>query len=90
VIVWLTAANRDPAVFDDPHRFDITRDPNPHLAFGHGTHFCLGSHLARLELRVTLPLLFERLPGLRLDGPPELARNNFLRSVKHLPVRWAA
>ena len=70
VVVWLAAANRDPEVFADPHRFDITRDPNPHLAFGHGTHFCLGAHLARLELRVTLPMLFDRLPELRLAGPP--------------------
>ena len=90
VVVWLAAANRDPEVFDDPHRFDITRDPNPHLAFGYGTHFCLGAHLARLELRVTLPLLFERLPGLRLTGPPEMARNNLLHTVKRLPVTWAA
>ncbi|MFN0088918.1 MAG: cytochrome P450 [Acidimicrobiales bacterium] len=90
VVVWLTAANRDPAVFADPHRFDITRDPNPHLAFGHGTHFCLGAHLARLEIRLSLPLLFERLPGLELAGLPDFARNNFLRAVKRLPVRWAA
>lgn len=55
VVVWLA---------------DITRGPNPHLAFAHGTHFCLGAHLARLELRVTLPLLFERLPDLHLTGPP--------------------
>ena len=90
VVAWLTAANRDPAVFTDPHRFDVTRQPNPHVAFGHGTHFCLGSHLARLELRVTLPLLFDRLPGLRLAGPTDLARNNLLHSVKRLPVRWDA
>ena len=90
VVAWLTAANRDPAVFADPHRFDVTRQPNPHVAFGHGTHFCLGSHLARLELRVTLPLLFDRLPGLRLAGPPDLARNNLLHSVKRVPVRWDA
>ena len=88
VVLWLTAANRDPDVFADPHRFDITRAPNPHVAFGHGTHFCLGSHLARLELRLTLPLLLEQLPGLRLAGAPDLARNNLLHSVKRLPVRW--
>lgn len=75
VVVWLA---------------DITRGPNPHLAFGHGTHFCLGAHLARLELRVTLPLLFERLPDLHLTGPPDLARNNLLHTVKRLPVSWAA
>jgi cholest-4-en-3-one 26-monooxygenase len=90
VVVWLAAANRDPAVYADPHRFDITRHPNPHLAFGHGTHFCLGAHLARLELRVTLPMVFERMPDLRLAGPPERARNNLLHTVKRLPVRWAA
>lgn len=89
VVVWIAAANRDPAVFADPHRLDITRQPNPHIAFGHGAHFCLGSHLARLELRVTLPMLFERLADLRLAGPPELARNNFLHAVKRLPVRWS-
>jgi cytochrome P450 len=90
VVVWLTAANRDPTVFADPHRFDVTREPNPHLAFGHGTHFCLGVHLARLELRTTLPMLFERLPDLCLAGPPERARNNLLHTVKRLPVRWTA
>ncbi len=89
VVVWLTAANRDPAVFADPHRLDITRQPNPHVAFGHGTHFCLGAHLARLELRITLPMVFDRMPGLALAGPPDRARNNFLHAIKRLPVRWA-
>lgn len=88
VVAWLTAANRDPAVFDEPHRFDITRDPNPHLAFGLGTHFCLGAHLARLELDVVLRALIERMPDLRVDGEPKRIRTNFLNGVTSLPVTY--
>ena len=57
IMLLYPAANRDQRVFDNPDTFDVTRDPNPHLAFGHGTHFCLGANLARIELR----LLFEAL-----------------------------
>lgn len=88
LVVWFSAANRDPAVFSDPHRVDITRTPNPHLGFGQGTHFCLGAHVARLELRLTLAALMERLPDLALEGPPERARGNFVNAVKRMQVTF--
>ena len=69
VFLNLLAANRDPRVFDRPDELDITRRPNPHLAFGQGPHFCLGAALARLELRIALPRLLRRFPNLALDGP---------------------
>jgi cytochrome P450 len=86
-VLWLTAANRDPAVFADPHRFDVGRaNAADHLALGHATHFCLGAHLARLELTITLRMLYERLPALRVAGPPQRARANFINGVTSLPV----
>jgi cytochrome P450 len=60
VVAMITAANRDPEVFTDPHTFDLGRTTNPHLSFGHGVHFCLGAHLARLEVRVALAALLDR------------------------------
>jgi cytochrome P450 len=89
LVLWFSAANRDPDVFADPHRMDITRQPNEHLAFGQGAHFCLGSHVARLELRITLSMLLDRLPDIALAGPPERARSNFVNAVKRLPVRFS-
>jgi cytochrome P450 len=71
VIPLLGAANHDPRVFDDPERFDVGRTPNRHLGFGFGMHFCLGAQLARMETRIALVNLFERLPDLRLAVPPE-------------------
>ncbi len=88
VVAWMTAANRDPLVFDDPHRLDITRDPNPHVAFGLGTHFCLGAHLARLEIDVVLRALVERMGDLRVTGPGRRVRTNFLNGMKSLPVAY--
>ena len=77
VAALLGAANRDPAVFAEPDRFDPGRDPNPHLAFGAGLHFCLGAPLARLELAESLALLFARFPALRLVGDP-VSRGTFV------------
>lgn len=88
VVAWLTAANRDPVMFDDPHRLDITRDPNPHVAFGLGTHFCLGAHLARLEIDVVMRALLERMPDLHVSGPPQRVRTNFINGMKSLPVAF--
>jgi cytochrome P450 len=86
------AANRDPSVFDRPDEFDITRQPNPHIAFGHGPHFCPGSHLARMELQVTLETVLSRLPGLRIavpDSDLSWQRGTVMRSVTALPLYWS-
>jgi cholest-4-en-3-one 26-monooxygenase len=90
VLLLYPAANRDDAVFADPHRFDVTRDPNPHVAFGgYGAHFCLGASLARLELRVMFEELLHRLPNLELASsePPPLRPSNFIVGIEHLPVQ---
>ena len=91
VLLMYASANRDPAVFDRPDRFDITRDPNPHVSFGFGTHFCLGASLARLEIRVMLEELTRRLPRLALADPAAtVARtpSSFIRGIPSLPVVW--
>jgi cytochrome P450 family 142 subfamily A polypeptide 1 len=82
------SANRDDAVFTDPDAFDVTRDLNPHLAFGFGTHFCLGNQLARLELRIMFERLLARLPDLRLAEPGPFAqrRSNFVTGLEELSV----
>ena len=82
----LGAANRDPARFAGPDRFDPARDPNPHVSFGGGIHFCLGAPLARLELEVALPVLFARLPGLRLSGAPVYQDAYHFRRMERLEV----
>ena len=69
VFLVLLAASNDPAVYADPHRLDVARQPNPHLGFGWGLHHCLGASLARLEAEVALRRLFDRYPALHLDGP---------------------
>jgi methyl-branched lipid omega-hydroxylase len=89
VLVFYGSANQDDAVFTDPGAFDITRRPNPHVAFGApGPHYCLGAHLTRLELTVTLRELLHRLPGLRAAGEPEPLRCNLVNGIKHLPCTF--
>jgi cytochrome P450 len=86
--VWFSAANRDDRVFTDPHVFDPARDPNPHLGFGRGIHFCLGAPLARLEGRVALNILLDRFPGLRTDpdNPPTFLSPPDFTGVWTLPL----
>jgi len=92
LLLLYPSANRDEAVFDEPFRFDTARDPNPHVAFGgRGAHFCLGSSLARLELRVMFEELLRRLPDLVLafPEPPPLRPANFVVGIESLPVRFS-
>jgi cholest-4-en-3-one 26-monooxygenase len=90
VVFWHTSANRDAKVFEDPNRFDITRDPNPHIAFGGGgPHFCLGANLARMEIQVMFDRLLDRIPDITLDGEVQRLRSNFINGTKHIPVTFA-
>jgi cytochrome P450 family 142 subfamily A polypeptide 1 len=88
VMLAYPSANRDEAVFDDPFRFDIRRSPNPHLAFGQGTHFCIGANLARLELRLLFAALSERWTNLRPLAPPDLEPNIFATAVRRFEVAF--
>jgi cholest-4-en-3-one 26-monooxygenase len=90
VAMIYTSANRDEAVFVRPQEFDIHRDPNPHLSFGTGEHFCLGIHLARLEGRVFFEELFARYPEIALAGEPRRQRSNLHNALKELPVTLAS
>lgn len=87
VTLWNAAANRDEAVFADADRFDVARDPNPHIAFGGGNHFCVGAKFARLELTVLFERLLSRRIQLELAGAVDRLRSNFLLGVKHMPVK---
>jgi cytochrome P450 len=89
VVIWNSSANRDEAQFPDPDRFDIARTPNEHVALGHGEHFCLGANLARMELRVMLDEVLNRLPDLDQAGPVQRLYSNFVAGIKHMPVRFA-
>ena len=89
VIMFYGSANRDEDVFADPDRFDVARDPNPHLAFGGGgPHLCLGLHIARIEAAAMLRELLTRLPDLRPAGPPEALASNFIAGVRTMPVAF--
>jgi len=86
--LWWASANRDEAVFGHPFRFDIRRSPNPHLAFGHGAHFCLGANLARIEMRLVFDALLDRFDEIALAGPIEWTRSNKHTGVRHMPVTF--
>ncbi|MBV8927969.1 MAG: cytochrome P450 [Mycobacteriaceae bacterium] len=90
VSLWWASANRDEQVFKDPYAFDITRNPNPHLAFGRGVHFCLGAALARMEVRVIFDALLDRVGAVTLTGQVEYVRSNKHAGVRHMPVKIEA
>jgi cytochrome P450 len=88
VLLSYWSANRDETVFDDPMRFDVGRDPNRHLAFGFGAHYCLGAVLARMQIRALLAELLPRLRSLEVAGTPRLSETVFVGGLKHLPLRY--
>lgn len=90
VIAPVNLANRDPEVYEDPHRFDIHRNPRNHLAFGFGVHQCLGQQLARLELKIAFPALFDRFPDLRIEQEPQTAdyKDSLVYGLQQLQVSW--
>lgn len=88
VTLWWSSANYDESVFDDPYTFDVRREPNKHLAFGHGSHFCLGANLARLEIRLVFDVLLDRFDAVEPCGPVEWTRSNKHTGIRHLPVRF--
>lgn len=89
VLLSYVSGNRDEDVFDDPFRFDVSRDPNKHLAFGYGVHFCMGAALARMEVNSFFSELLPRLKSIELTGDPELIATTFVGGLKHLPVRYS-
>jgi cholest-4-en-3-one 26-monooxygenase len=90
VVFFHASANRDEEIFHEAHRFDITRNPNPHITFGGGgPHFCLGANLARLEIRVVFEHLLDRLPDIHQDGEMQRLQSAFINGVKHLPVAFS-
>lgn len=88
VVVYHASANYDPREFDDPYRFDITREPNDHLAFGQGPHLCLGAHFGRLQMRIFFREFVSRLPEVQLAAAPTRLTSNFINGITHLPLRW--
>ncbi len=87
---WEMSANRDERAFAEPFRFDVARDPNPHLGFGQGVHYCIGANLARLEMRVMFEALLARFAKFEITGPAAWTRENRLLGLKHLPMRLTA
>ena len=98
MLLWLAIActgqvddsETDPEVFDDPYRFDILRDPNPHLAFGgHGAHYCIGANLARMEIKLIFEALADLAPDIQLAGEPKRLRSGWLNAIKEMPVKYS-
>jgi cytochrome P450 len=89
VLLSYVSANRDEDIFDDPFRFDVGRDPNKHVAFGYGVHFCLGAALARMEVNSFFTELLPRLKSAELNGRPEFVATTFVGGLKHLPIRYS-
>jgi cytochrome P450 len=88
VVTWFAAGNRDPEVFEDPYRMDVTRNPNEHMAFGRGgPHMCMGNALARLEIRIMFETLLPRIDSIEQIGSLDLLRSNFVNGIKRFPVR---
>lgn len=88
VTLWYPSANRDEDAFVDPFAFDVGRDPNPHVTFGAGIHFCLGASLARLEIRVALQTMTSAFEDIQIDGDVTRLRSNVSNAIEHLPVRY--
>lgn len=88
VYLAYVSGNRDEEIFDDPFRFDVARDPNRHVAFGYGVHFCLGAALARMEMNSLFTELVPRIESIELAGEPELSATTFVGGLKHLPIRY--
>lgn len=89
VLLSYPSGNRDEDIFDEPFRFDVGRDPNKHVAFGYGVHFCLGAALARMEINSFFSELIPRLDSIELTGSPQHTATTFVGGLKHLPVRYS-
>ncbi len=89
VLLSYVSANRDEDIFENPFAFDVARDPNKHLSFGYGVHFCLGAALARMELNSLFTELVPRLESIELAGMPEYSATTFVGGLKHLPIRYS-
>jgi cytochrome P450 len=88
VVVWFSSANRDEREFPAPNKFQVDRSPNDHLTFGHGPHFCLGAHLARVQLQAMFAAVLDLWGEIEPAGEPVRLRSNFQNGIKHLPIRW--
>jgi cytochrome P450 len=89
VLLSYVSANRDEDAFEDPFRFDVGREPNKHVAFGYGVHFCMGAALARMEVSSFFRELLPRLKSIEMDGDPQFTATTFVGGLKHLPVRYS-